>query len=464
MGSVDIMMELQKDTLEYDAVWPANSLWISLGDKRHRIKHAASIMKSPVVFGIRKSLAEQLGYVNAKVSIKEIHDDIINKRLSFMMTSATQSNSGASAYMGFLYSLLGNPEIITKEDLYKPELQDDITKLLSGVHRSSGSSGWLKELFLKGNYDAMVNYEAVIIEANQELVRSDREPLYVVYPYDGLVMADSPLGYVNRGDEKKEEIFLKLQDYLMSEKVQGELLKTGRRTGFGGTIENVDTRVFNPEWGIDTTKVLSPIRMPSADVIHEALNLYQTQFKKPSITVYCLDFSGSMMGEGERRLKEAMNLILDKEVSKQYFLQPSSNDIVVVLPFSDRILDEWRVDGADTGKLNELMTKINSLKPKGGTDIYSPSIYALELMLKEDIKKYMPAVVLMTDGESNTGMKFNDIRNTWDNTDIDIPVFSIMFGKASKRQLDEIAELTRGRVFDGKHDLISAFKKVRGYN
>ena len=33
------------------------------------------------------------------------------------MTSATQSNSGASAYIGFLYALLGNPEVITAEDL-----------------------------------------------------------------------------------------------------------------------------------------------------------------------------------------------------------------------------------------------------------------------------------------------------------------------------------------------------------
>ena len=34
-GSVDIMRELEAGAETYDAVWPANSLWISLGGKSH---------------------------------------------------------------------------------------------------------------------------------------------------------------------------------------------------------------------------------------------------------------------------------------------------------------------------------------------------------------------------------------------------------------------------------------------
>jgi hypothetical protein len=202
-GSVDIMLELEKGGTDADVVWPANSLWVTLGDKGHIVKHMQSIMTSPVVFGIRKSLAEELGFTGRKVSVRDILDAINNKKLSFMMTSATQSNSGASAYIGFLYALLGNPETITMENLQDPQLKDEIRKLLSGINRSSGSSGWLKDLFLKGDYDAMVNYESMIIETNQELVRQGKEPLYAVYPYDGLVIADSPLCYLNKGDEKK---------------------------------------------------------------------------------------------------------------------------------------------------------------------------------------------------------------------------------------------------------------------
>ena len=96
-GSLDIMESLQQKP-QYDAIWPANSIWISMGDTRHVVKHMKSIMTSPVVFGIRKSLAEKLGFVDRQVMVKDILDAIVDKKLTFMMTSATQSNSGASAY------------------------------------------------------------------------------------------------------------------------------------------------------------------------------------------------------------------------------------------------------------------------------------------------------------------------------------------------------------------------------
>ncbi|MGN0574807.1 MAG: VWA domain-containing protein, partial [Ruminococcus sp.] len=167
--------------------------------------------------------------------------------------------------------------------------------LLSGMDRSSGSSEWLKDMFLAGNYDAMVNYECLIIDADKELVSQGKEPLYAVYPYDGLSIADSPLGYVDHGSENKQKAFLAVQEYLLFEDVQNEIQKTGRRTGFEGVSEE-NKDIFNPDWGIDTQRILSPVTMPSEQVLKKALNLYQTEFRKPSLNVYCLDFSGSMAG------------------------------------------------------------------------------------------------------------------------------------------------------------------------
>ena len=47
---------------------------------------------------------------------------------------------------------------------------------------------------------------------------------------------------------------------------------------------------------------------------------------------------------------------------------------------------------------------------------------------------------------------------------MDVPVFSIMFGDADPEQLEQLAEATNARVFDGREDLIDAFRKVKGYN
>lgn len=460
-GSVDIMRELENGAPDYDAVWPASSIWVSMGDTGHLIKHSQSISMTPVVFGIRESLAEKFGFVGEKVSVNDILTAIRDGEMSFCMTSATQSNSGASAYIGFLYALLGKQEGLTAEDLQKPDLQADIRELLSGVERSSGSSDWLKDMFLEGDYDAMVNYECLIIDANQQLEEEGKEPLYVVYPYDGLSIADSPLGYVDHGDEEKEEAFLAVQEYLLSDKAQAEIEATGRRINAGGVSkENQD--VFNRDWGIDTERILSPIQMPEAAVLTEALNIYQTSFKKPSLNIYCLDFSGSMSGTGEEQLKEAMAQILLQENARKNFLQANEGEVNEVVFFDDTILDVQAAADDSDEALAELNQKVADFQIAGGTDIYRAAAEALEIASGYDLTNYTPAIILMTDGRSN--YNYSNFEEVWNRYEEDIPIFSITFGDADPSQLEELAKISGGRVFDGTKDLTAAFRSVKGYN
>jgi hypothetical protein len=96
LGSVDIGLALEAGTaIEADAVWPANSLWLALGDRQRVLRHAESIMRSPVIFGVRMSVAEKLGWIGRHdVQIAEILEAVERRSLRFAMTSATQSNSG----------------------------------------------------------------------------------------------------------------------------------------------------------------------------------------------------------------------------------------------------------------------------------------------------------------------------------------------------------------------------------
>lgn len=464
-GSVDIMQALEQKDVPYDAVWPANSMWITMGDTAHKVKLQQSVMTSPVVFGIRKSLARQLGFVGRSVTVKDIMQAVSAGKLKFCMTSSTQSNSGASAYIGFWYAMLNNPDMLTSADLDDKTAQAEMRTLLGGIDRSSGSSEWLKDLYLKGGYDAMVNYEDVIISTDQELVKEGKEPLYIVYPQDGLTIADSPLGYIDNGDAKKEEMFKKLQSYLLTDSVQKELLGYGRRTGAGASAAGGNPSVFNPDWGVDTTRTLNSLKMPSSETLLKALNLYQTELRKPSYTVYCLDFSGSMADNGgEKGVKEAMKLLLDQKQSSMYFLQPTAGDQTVVIPFSDRVKDVWQVQGSDAGQLQALDDKINALQAGGGTDIYTPVMRGLSILGGVDPQKYNIAVILMTDGQSNTGASFDDAKTAWEGLHKDIPVFSIGFGDASTDQLLALSDLTKAKLFDGHSDLLAAFKSAKGYN
>ena len=69
----------------------------------------------------------------------------------------------------------------------------------------------------------------------------------------------------------------------------------------------------------------------------------------------------------------------------------------------------------------------------------------------------------MTDGMSNAG-SYTNLARKYNYMDKDIPIYSIMFGNAYEDELEEIANLTNAKVFDGKSDLLKAFKEVRGYN
>jgi len=471
LGSLDIARELQTGNLPYDAVWPANRLWLDYGDTYNLVKHDESIMRSPVVFGVKRSVAERLGWIGQDITMNDILEAAEAGDIRFMMTSATQSNSGASFYFGALNAFAGNPTVITSDDLQNPDVQEKIKRILGTVDRSSGSSGWLKDLFLQEyeRFDAMVNYEAVVIEANTELTQSGREPLYAIYPIDGLTIADSPLGYVDHGDKQKEDAFLALQQHLLSEDVQRQLLQHGRRaTLLGIQLDNANTSVFKPEWGIDVERVLQPIRLPSREVIAEALNLYQIAFRRPSCTAYVLDFSGSMSNNGEDDLKAAMRTLLDQDIAGQYLLQGHPGDISTVILFNQSIinggeLSRWTVEGNDADALRGLDRRIQNAQAGGNTNIFDSTRLALRRLAELRTSECLPAVILMTDGQDNSG-DLNALHNYIRSTENDIPVFAITFGEADVSQLEPITSMTYGRIFNGSQDLVAAFRQAKGYN
>ena len=76
--------------------------------------------------------------------------------------------------------------------------------------------------------------------------------------------------------------------------------------------------------------------------------------------------------------------------------------------------------------------------------------------------EYTKTVILMTDGESNGG-SYSSLERDYRKY-AGVPIYSIMFGSAREDELEDIAVLTNAKVFDGRSNLIGAFKEVRSYN
>ena len=446
---------------QYDAVWLSNSIWMYAVDSNVvKISDTKSTSINPIIFGIRKSKAEQLGFVGKELYTQDIVNAVEAGQLKFSMSNPVTTNSGASAYLGILTTLAGNPEVLTKEMLENEALKEKLKTFFSGVERSTGSEDYLEEMFLQGDYEAVFSYESSIISINQKLQKEGKETLYALYPVDGVSISDSPIGYIDHKSEKKKEQYDKLVSYLLGKQGQKILADHGRRTWYGGTNDNVDKKVFNPEWGIDTTRYISPLKYPSTAVIRNSLNLYQSALRKPVHVIFCLDYSGSMWGEGINQLRDAMDYILTDR-AKEDLLQFTGEDIVEVIPFASRTDDVWTAHSEE--ELAIINERIKNKEPSGGTALYPAVEEAISILSESDREHYNASVIVMTDGQGNVGT-YGSLSNTYKNINQDIPIYSIQFASADRQQLTLMAKLSNGKVFDGTHSLIDAFMEVRGYN
>ena len=464
MGSLDIGMAVAENRGAFDAVWPANSVWIDLFDHNKRVVDLTSIMRSPVILGVRTGKAKELGWIDRAVSSRDIDEAVRAKRLTYLASSATQSNFGASAYITMLSAALGSPTTISLADLERPDVRDKVRSLLSGISRTAGSSAWLADLYLKGlsqgvQYDAMWNYEAVLAETNQILKDRNQELLYAIYPSDGMAIANSPLGFVDRGRGPSGLKFFKaLQAHLLSPDVQQRLVESFRRPAVG---EAAGVKP-DPSWNYDPARLIKLIRMPDPAVMRTALDLYQDALRRPSLTVYCLDFSSDMRGQGEKAMRQAMNFILSRDQAAPLRVQHAAAGRSGVIPFDSTTREVVRGSGTQADQ-TRLLDVVKAQQASGGSDFYACAERGLEEVLSTpNSLSYLPAIIVMTNGKSDDRLQEFLIR--WRASHRDIPIFGITFGDGDTTQLARLTEATRGRVFDGTTSLTEAFRTVRGYN
>ena len=254
----------------------------------------------------------------------------------------------------------------------------------------------------------MFNYKSHVLEMNQKLAEQGDEPLYIVYPAEGLGMADFPFSFISKGNARQGGArSAKLQDYLLSEPAcsrdrgQGA---AGRRAVRPGGPGDLPARNGAPMRRAPSTRSSTRPRPSSA----EALARYQTDFRKPSFTVYCLDYSGSMRGRRAASSSRRRCGPCWTSSRRQVPAAGRAGDVTIVLTFdhtiiNDAEIDSWTVQGNDRRPAGELLARIESQQARGSTDIYQPVARALELMKEQGIGDRFPAIILMTDGQSNTG-------------------------------------------------------------
>ncbi|MFI8273733.1 extracellular solute-binding protein [Streptomyces sp. NPDC085929] len=442
---------------KYDAIWLSSNDYLRLRpEAAGKLSSETPVMSSPVALGVRADALARLGWKPEEVTWSAVHEAVAAGKLSYGMTDPVRSNSGFSALISVASGLSGAQAALTDADV--KTAQPKLKEFFAGQKLTSGSSGWLATAYAKrGDVDAVVNYESVLLSMN----RDAKTDLTVIRPRDGVVTAHYPLTLLTSAPAGARESGRALTDYLSGAEAQKAITeKTFRRPVAAGV---------QPAAGLNADKRRELPFPGTRSVADGLLASYENELRRPSRTVYVLDTSGSME-EDDRigRLRSALTELTGTGGSGpgQRFRDLEE---VTLLPFGDKVkkvLTHVVEPGNPGPALDAIRGDVKSLRPEGGTAVYGSLKAAYEHLGKGNADAFT-SIVLMTDGQSGDKAKdFDSFYAGLPDAQKHTPVFAVLFGDSDRKELTHITELTGGRLFDatdGNGSLDGAFEEIRGY-
>ncbi|MFI1657551.1 substrate-binding domain-containing protein [Streptomyces sp. NPDC020472] len=430
----------------YDAVWLSSNDYLRLRpDTAKRITDETPIMTSPVALGVRPATVARLGWDPAKVTWSQLHRAVADGKLTYGMTDPKRSNSGFSALVSVASGLSGAQSALTERDVARatPRLKEFFT----GQKLTSGSSGWLATAYARRtDVDALVNYESVLLSAPEKLT--------VIRPSDGVVTADYPFTLLTSARPEAKAAADRLTTYLRTPDAQRRITGTTLRRPVVAGVRPASALARDQR---------RELPFPGSRAVADGLlDAYDNTLRRPSRTVYVLDTSGSMGGERLDRLKSAL-----AELTGDF----RDREEVTLMPFGSSVKQsEVRTHTVDPASpkaaLDAIRADAQRLSASGGTAVYSSLQEAYRFLGRAPSDSFT-SVVLMTDGENTDGdpaSAFDAFYRSLPAEQRRTPVFPILFGDSDRRELDHLASLTGGKLFDANRgSLDGAFEEIRGY-
>ncbi|WP_459934079.1 substrate-binding domain-containing protein [Fundidesulfovibrio butyratiphilus] len=439
MAVQELVRELAKgQNAQADAVIAPCAEWLALAEVQSPgvLGKPVAVMNLPVALGVRQSQAQALGLEASGVDADRLCALAAEGKFTFLLSSPSQSGAGLAVYLGMVRALSGGTDPAT----LSPEAKEKLKAFFSGVSRSAGSHLWVKSLFETGAYPAMFNYVHVLEQTAQDMARDGGEPLVVTRVKGADMVCAAVFAPVRKKDAPKE-LCDKVADSLTSDRFRNHLVSQGR--------EPADRDVS----------------MPSGKVVADLLDVYQSQLRRPSLTVLAVELSSPMKGYAERELKRAVRQALDPGLLAERFLQSEPGDQLYLLVYADKVVKTWRLDTLGARQRTEALAQFESLTPKGGSNPYSALAEAGALAAKANCADCLDQVILVAyDNPTVPGKTMAQVRQQWQSLRREVPVQGVLFGNMTPARMDEIAMVTRGRIFDGRTDLSRAVLAARAYN
>jgi len=384
-----------------DAFSPSNHLWVQMV-AAHGI--AMTPIKEKMVGNIagvvmKKNVADKLRTNYGNADVKNIINAVVQGNMVMGYTNPFASSTG----LNFLVTVLatfagGNPDA-----MLSPEVISSFESFQKGVPFVALTTLQMRESVQNdGSLEAFVmEYQTYV---NTPVLKSG----YEFIPFG--VRHDNPLYAVGEISPEKKEVLELFADFADNSKYK----KLADKYGFNPPVQ------YTPEFQI-----------PPGEVLVQAQQIWKQKKDagRPITAIFLCDISGSMRGGRIDRLKKAL-------LSGSEFIAPE-NSIGIVL-FSSSVRQVLPVKKFNLTHKASFHAAVEDMQTEGKTAMYDGVAVSLSLLAKEKQKNpdIKPMLFVLTDGETNEGLKFGKISPVI--SGLNIPIYTIGY----EANIDELKRLS----------------------
>jgi Ca-activated chloride channel family protein len=454
---------------KYDALWFDSNAYLSLQPKAAgRVATSTKTMTSPVALGLDSQVARRLGWDRKPPTWTTIARAASDKKFRYGMSNPATSNAAFTALASVATALAGSGMLRADEvNTVAPNLR----RFFSAQTMTSESASELADRFAAqfgkpGAPDGLLNYESELIVMNSS--GKLKRPLTVVIPADGVTSADFPMSLLNGVSADAKSAYEVLTDWLRSPAAQQMIMDTTSR-------RPVSPRV-KPDSAKFGERMLIELPFPARQaVLDRLLTSYLNSIRRSTQSIYVLDLSGSMAGERIKALRNALISLAggNRQVSSSGYAVFRRRETVTLIGYNDGVKSP-RVfaipagnPGRELGRIRAAATGLHSEPNNTATYSALRAAYRLADRQVRDQPGALTSIVLMTDGETNRGIKGGEFRSFYrqlPRQTRSVPTFTVKFGSADAKELNGIARLTNGKLFSVEGTrLVTAFRQIRAY-
>ncbi len=410
---------ISSKTMKPAAFSPSNDLWIEIlkSDGVPVKVIAPSLQTNGTGFAVRGDIYQELAK-GGEVTFVRLLDAITTGKMSIGYPNPYSSSTALNLLYTILWQAAGHDrdkQPLTVQDLKVPQVSSVFDAFQKQVIVTSVTTLELKDIFVRDQQKMQAfPLDGVAFTALKKLPGFEQ----VAYIPFG-IPHNAPLVGFEWNTPEQQEGLQKFAEFATSESMQKLAFATPE------VLEHVKQKNFPA--------------IPSGEVLKTALTFWK-QRKDGGRTVYMMmviDTSGSMAGDRIKAVKEGLR-IATKEIN--------AGNQVGLITFSDRVKNVVNLSPFDALQHKRLLAAIDVLEADGNTALYDGAIAGLAPLMER--RKADPTgvfrLLLLTDGEVTTGLKFEEVKDLMKFSDVRI--YPIAYGEVNQQELKAIAALRESTV------------------